>query len=303
MISEKSGLGYEKTRLHPLIVVDSIVTVHYFEYSSNYYFSGEAHDFWEFLYVDKGEVFVMADTKKRLLRTRDIIFHQPMEFHNVSANGIVAPNLSVVAFECTSPAMDFFKDKVLQVTEKQHNYIADIIDTAYQLFDSPLDDPELKHLTVKNDETVFAGYEQLLKSSLELLLLDMLQSDKGESRIAATVYQKESDIDLYARTLRYFEEHVRDQLTVEVISDAMLAGRSHLQKLFHEKTGSGIIENFSRMKIQYARQIIREGRLNFTELAEYLGYSSLYYFSRQFKKLTGMTPSEYSKSILSKNKS
>ena len=46
-----------------------------------------------------------------------------------------------------------------------------------------------------------------------------------------------------------------------------------------------------------AKLLIRENSLNFTEIANTLGYSSIHYFSRQFKKITGMTPSEYSGSI------
>ena len=45
-------MGYEAIRLQRPLAVDDIVSVHYFEYSSNYYFEGECHDFWEFLYVD-----------------------------------------------------------------------------------------------------------------------------------------------------------------------------------------------------------------------------------------------------------
>jgi YesN/AraC family two-component response regulator len=70
-----------------------------------------------------------------------------------------------------------------------------------------------------------------------------------------------------------------------------------LQKLFREKTGGGVIEYFNRMKIETAKQMIREGKYNFTQLSEYLGYSSVCYFSRMFKKATGMSPSEYSSSI------
>ena len=43
--------------------------------------------------------------------------------------------------------------------------------------------------------------------------------------------------------------------------------------------------------------MIREQNLNFTQIADCLGYASIHYFSRQFKKITGMTPSEYSLSI------
>ena len=51
------------------------------------------------------------------------------------------------------------------------------------------------------------------------------------------------------------------------------------------------------MKVEFAKQLIRENQLNFTQISDFLGYSSIHYFSRQFKKVTGMTPSEYSTSI------
>ena len=46
-----------------------------------------------------------------------------------------------------------------------------------------------------------------------------------------------------------------------------------------------------------ARQMIREHHYNFTQIADALGFSSIHYFSRQFKRITGMTPSEYASSI------
>ena len=51
------------------------------------------------------------------------------------------------------------------------------------------------------------------------------------------------------------------------------------------------------LKINAAKELIRTNRMNFTQIAEHLGYASIHYFSRQFKKVTGMTPSEYASSI------
>ena len=76
-----------------------------------------------------------------------------------------------------------------------------------------------------------------------------------------------------------------------------MIGRSQLQKLFQQKTGLGIIEYFSNMKIETAKEMIRTGHMNFTQISEQLGYTSIHYFSRQFKKITDMTPSEYASSI------
>ena len=70
-------MGYEAIRLQRPLAVDDIVSVHYFEYSSNYYFEGERHDFWEFLYVDKGELDVRAGDVVQHLKKGQIIFHKP----------------------------------------------------------------------------------------------------------------------------------------------------------------------------------------------------------------------------------
>ena len=51
------------------------------------------------------------------------------------------------------------------------------------------------------------------------------------------------------------------------------------------------------MKITVAKQLIRENQMNFTQISDFLGYSSIHYFSRQFKKIAGMTPTEYVTSI------
>ena len=51
------------------------------------------------------------------------------------------------------------------------------------------------------------------------------------------------------------------------------------------------------MKIDRAKELIRDGSMNFTEIAHFLSYSSLQYFSKQFKKATSMSPLEYASSI------
>ena len=61
----------------------------------------------------------------------------------------------------------------------------------------------------------------------------------------------------------------------------------------------GPIEYFISTKIDLAKKLLREDNMNITEIAEFLGYSGIHYFSRQFKKTTGMSPRQYSISIKS----
>lgn len=57
------------------------------------------------------------------------------------------------------------------------------------------------------------------------------------------------------------------------------------------------MEHVGRLRVLRARDTIREGTGNFTELSAALGYQSLHCFSRHFKKGTGMSPSEYAASV------
>lgn len=99
------------------------------------------------------------------------------------------------------------------------------------------------------------------------------------------------------RIIAYLEAHLDSHVTIEQICRDNIIGRSQLQKLFKDRCGLGIIEYFSHMKINAAKEMIRTNRMNFTQISEHLGYTSIHYFSRQFKKTTGMTPTEYASSI------
>ena len=72
---------------------------------------------------------------------------------------------------------------------------------------------------------------------------------------------------------------------------------SSMKKLFKKEAGGGAMRFYNNCKIDRAKQLIREGEHNFTEISEMLAYNSVQYFSRQFKEITGMTPSQYEVSV------
>ncbi|MEG1640669.1 MAG: AraC family ligand binding domain-containing protein, partial [Ruthenibacterium sp.] len=168
-------MGYEAVQLTCPFAVDALITVHYFEYSSNYYFEGETHDFWEFLYVDKGEIDVRAADKEYHLQKGQIIFHAPDEFHSLRANGVVAPNLVVASFACHSAAMQFFTGKVLNAGDAERALLACIVEEAESAFTTPLDDPTT--LQLERSATASFGAEQMIRNSIEQLLICFVRRD------------------------------------------------------------------------------------------------------------------------------
>lgn len=293
-------MSYKSVYLQDVLSIHEIYSIHYFEYMCDFSFPGESHDFWEFLCVDKGEVNVLAGEKFHALKKGDIIFHRPNEFHDVNSNGLIAPNLVVMSFSCDSPVMSFFEEKVLQISEPERLLLAQIIQEAKYVFDGRMDDPYQEEL-ILTESPRFAG-EQLIRLYLEQLLIQlvrryMVRPDQPINPTIVKSIKQKADGELFSQIQEYMESHICETLTIEQLCRSNSVGRSQLQKLFRTRSGYGAIEYFSRMKVDLAKQMIRENHYNFTQIADALGFSSIHYFSRQFKRITGMTPSEYASSI------
>ena len=293
-------MSYKSVYLQDTLSIHEIYSIHYFEYMCDFSFPGESHDFWEFLCVDKGEVNVLAGEKFHVLKKGDIIFHKPNEFHDVNSNGLIAPNLVVMSFSCASPVMTFFEEKVLQISEPERLLLAQIIQEAKYVFAGRMDDPYQEEL-IPSESPRFAG-EQLIRLYLEQLLIQlvrryMVRPDQPINPTIVNSIKQKADGELFSQIQEYMESHICETLTIEQLCRSNSVGRSQLQQLFRTRSGYGAIEYFSRMKVDLAKQMIRENHYNFTQIADALGFSSIHYFSRQFKRITGMTPSEYASSI------
>ena len=288
---------YIPTILKRDIAVESVVSVHYLEHAKNYAFKGESHDFWELVYVDKGQVREVAEDVTYEMLQGQMIFHKPNEFHNLMANGTVAPNVVIVSFVSHSPAMAFFENKVMYATQQQRKLLSRIINEARQAFSCPLGDPMVPQLTC--DEEAPFGSQQMVGLVLEQLLIDIVRSAAPvveRPRVASSVKQR-ADNEMTERVIRYMEEHLCENLSFTTICLFSAQSATNLKTVFKSVTGMGVMEYYRHLKIERAKQMLREGSGNITQIADRLGYTSVHYFSRHFKQATGMTPREYTQSV------
>ena len=98
--------------------------------------------------------------------------------------------------------------------------------------------------------------------------------------------------------IHYLQELIYQELSVSDLCRRFCYSKTQLSKVFKEATGSTIMDYYTRLKIKEAKYMIREGDLNFSQIAVQLSFDNPQYFSRTFKRIAGMTPKEYKNSVL-----
>ena len=285
--------SYTGSKLRNDIVINKLYTVHYFEYSEDFNFSGEKHDFWEFVYVDRGEVTAAAENSEFVLRQGDVIFHKPGEWHKICSSSNSAANVAIVSFDCNSKAMEFFENKVMKAGQYQKNIISNIISEYVNAFSTPLNNLYSYHLTRKAHPVI--GSEQLLRLYICEFLISLLRNNPSENqRSLISINQSSSILNLL---VSYMQNNITENITIDDLVRYSGSNRTNIANMFKESFGMGAIKYFINLKMETAKKYLRENNYNVTQISELLGYSSIHYFSRQFKKETGMSPIEYSNSI------
>lgn len=122
-----------------------------------------------------------------------------------------------------------------------------------------------------------------LKKSFMRLLDDILKPQPIEP--VATVIE-----EIHA----YIDAHFADILTLKSLSEKFLLSTSYLCSLFKKEYDISPIEYIIEKRINTSRiLLIQDASVTIKEVAEKVGYSDAYYFSRLFKTYTGKTPSQY----------
>lgn len=281
----------------PVIDIPEIKAVFYHEYSKDFQFFGEMHGGWEMVYVDRGEVIVNANETVHILRQGEIIFHKPYAYHNIGANKKAPANVFIIIFETQSKLMDYFEHRVLKVSGEPKQYICKILNEAnFALASSPESalipfGDNLKPDTARNPESL-----QLITMYLKIFLILLFRGENETKNSYLFSFEDLMDNRVIAKLIKHLEDNLYNDLSVNEICEKMHYGKSYLYNKFKEATGFSIRQYYINMKIEEAKNLIRENKYNFTQIAQILKFDSQNYFSRTFRRLTGMTPIEYKKS-------
>ena len=285
---------YFKHKINNLLVINSIVTVHYFEFDKRFKSEIESHDFWEIVYAHKGDIVCTADGKEVSLNQGEMLFHKPNESHGLRANGIVEPTVFIISFDCRSLAMRFFENFKITLDSQSLKYVYAVMEEAKRSFDIPFSDPLTKKMEIL-DNAVLGGV-QMIKCYLEIMLVGIMRRlNQTSSQERAFLSENELSDKLVEDVLSFLNENVYSTVTIEDICKKISYSKAYIFKKFKQVTGKTLIDYFTNLKISKAKELIKEKRLSIKEISLKLGFDTPNYFSKTFKKKTGFTPLEFRK--------
>jgi AraC-like DNA-binding protein len=138
-----------------------------------------------------------------------------------------------------------------------------------------------------------AHSESMILNLLELVLYRLLRAHRG----MMPAEKPTAENRIIRRAQQCIDAHVCEKLSVPTVAQMTGVSPSYLTALFHKHLHFSPGEYIRIIKLQKSKQLIREGKMNFTEIADFLSYSTVHHFSRQFKENFGISPTEYVKSL------
>lgn len=286
---------YVKTFFSDVISIDSVVTVFHNElYGSEP--KGESHNFWEFVYVESGTFEVLIDNNMNIVEEGQMITYAPFAFHIGAKKNEV--KLNIVSFESSSEAMSYFANKIITLSGKQRQLLSQIISIGEKCFKKQFNDSQHKGMIPREETDDFTL--QSLKNQLELLLIDIYKKNESTSSKPKSSNYENYDSNTFDMLMQYLQNHISENLSLADICNNCAISLSTLKRVCQSHCGMTPMSYFISLKIDTAKAMIRDTDLNFTQISEKLGFSTVHYFSKLFKDRVGVSPSKYAKSVYKK---
>ena len=255
----------------------------------------DIYDFWQLIYLESGYYTCNIGGSVLDAKAGQLLLAEPgkaritvTEYKAVTA---------IVSFRCNSEKMQCLKNRIFSLSEEEKGLLSRIIDIGLKRFKIITEEQEYYG---QQPEEGTEDYElQALKNNLELLLISLYEHRQTFMRPKIVSYNQNNYYkEQFGVLEKYLKENIRRNITVEDIVINTGFSASTIKRICANCTQCGVIHYFITLKMEEAKRLIRESDMTMSQISECLGFSGIHYFSRMFKERTGLSPSQYARSIL-----
>lgn len=176
------------------------------------------------------------------------------------------------------------KEMIKESGENQIRKIQQIVGTFYQLFEDGKYQ-EKGHCIQENVENLNSIYK--IWKYVKKMIEEAIQENKEHFRNVNSIQVKE--------TIAYIKLHYSENLKLTEMAERVYISPQYLSSLFKKEMDMTISEYIALLRIEKAKELLRGSSHNVAEIAERIGYRDIRHFSMVFKRITGLTPTEYRK--------
>lgn len=133
------------------------------------------------------------------------------------------------------------------------------------------------------------------RHALQQTYLEQIKIEDGQENFKIQSPEiVDADKEMMEKLMNYLEEHIGDtELKVDDLAGTVNLGRTVFYGKMKSIVGMAPVDFVRHIRMQRAEELVTKSKLTFSQIAYSVGYSDPKYFSKCFKKETGMTPSEY----------
>lgn len=197
----------------------------------------------------------------------------------------------IVIMDINIPIMNGLK--VIEISRTKHPQIAYIVVSGYDDFSYCRKALQLQItdyiLKPVNYEEFGSCIDNLKISIYESRANTQADSEKREERVISSI-------------MRYMQEHLSEEISLSVLAEEFHLNPQYISQLFKNEIGVGFLAYLTNIRIEKAKKLLLSTSLSVTEISERTGYGDYRVFTKVFKKTEGITPSQFRREFLDKEK-
>ncbi|MDE7332551.1 MAG: AraC family transcriptional regulator [Lachnospiraceae bacterium] len=232
----------------------------------------------QLLYIAAGKAHFFLDGKDVLVTAGHMVLYQPREVQRYVYYGVDQTEVFWVHFT-GSDVKRILRSYGINLEE--HVFYCGKSPEYQKLFQEMIQEMQLCR----------PHYEYLLAILLYQLFIQISRRFKGGDKLAGYVQ------DEMEEAIRYFTEHYNTPIVIDQYAASMHRSTTWLIRSFKQYTGMTPMQFIISIRLASAQRLLSTTDCNVTEVASIVGYDNPLYFSRLFKKQTGMSPSAYRKNV------
>ena len=243
----------------------------------------------EHLQLDLYELTIVTDGKGTIgtggeqvpVSAGDIFLSFPADIHSIASDEKTPLKYDFISFSISSEPYKSALDSL-------H---LEFMNSSERLFTDERIKNTVSHIIRELGDRDSEYHSDIVHSLLMQVLIYTLRS--FEKRRASSPYLNTDSRDILCyQLMSYIDTHVFSLAHLSELGEIMNYNYSYLSDLFKSTTGATLSEYYRNARLRAAKLLIAEGKLKVSEIAELLNYSSIYVFSRAYKKKYGVSPTD-----------